>query len=228
MTQKFTVSLYFILTLCQGKMSKSNRTSQSAETGWNPWATNSSRQKVSGKLAPRKKFNQRYIFFPFHKILSPSEGMRKNKRGFFVLKYKPVLNDSKFRLLLARALNYKSHYNIINHKNYNFLNCDWFKNSYFLLILRSGCYRTPCYRTVLMFQPIYHVSVSPTDGNEPTQGQRKTLTRVGFEPTTFEFDHRCSTDWATSSDGSIPLHPILSLPFILKISATRPCVANAT
>ena len=27
-----------------------------------------------------------------------------------------------------------------------------------------------------MFQPIYHVSVSPTDGNGPTQGQRKTLT----------------------------------------------------
>ena len=25
-----------------------------------------------------------------------------------------------------------------------------------------------------MFQPIYHVSVSPTDGNGPTQGQRKT------------------------------------------------------
>ena len=32
-----------------------------------------------------------------------------------------------------------------------------------------------------MFQPIYHVNVSPTDGNGPTQGQRKTLTRVGFE-----------------------------------------------
>ena len=26
-----------------------------------------------------------------------------------------------------------------------------------------------------------HVSVSPTDGNGPTQGQRKTLTRVGIE-----------------------------------------------
>ena len=25
-----------------------------------------------------------------------------------------------------------------------------------------------------MFQPIYHVTVSPTDGNGPTQGQRKT------------------------------------------------------
>ena len=34
------------------------------------------------------------------------------------------------------------------------------------------------YSKVLMFQPIYHVSVSPTDGNGPTQGQRKTLTRV--------------------------------------------------
>ena len=30
-----------------------------------------------------------------------------------------------------------------------------------------------------------HVSVSPTNGNGPTQGQRKTLTRVGIEPTTF-------------------------------------------
>ena len=33
-----------------------------------------------------------------------------------------------------------------------------------------------------------HVSVSPTDGNGPTQGQRKTLTRVGIEPTTFGLD----------------------------------------
>ena len=33
-----------------------------------------------------------------------------------------------------------------------------------------------------------HVSVSPTDGNGPTQGQRKTLTRVGIEPTTFRLD----------------------------------------
>ena len=48
---------------------------------------------------------------------------------------------------------------------------------------------------ILMFGRIHDsVSVSPTDGNGPTQGQRKTLTRVGFEPTTFEFDHRCSTD----------------------------------
>ena len=39
-----------------------------------------------------------------------------------------------------------------------------------------------------------HVSVSPTDGNGPTQGQRETLTRVGIEPTTFGLDHRCSTD----------------------------------
>ena len=39
-----------------------------------------------------------------------------------------------------------------------------------------------------------HVSVSPTDGNVPTQGQRKTLTRVGIEPTTFGLDLRRSTD----------------------------------
>ena len=30
-----------------------------------------------------------------------------------------------------------------------------------------------------------HVSVNPTDGNGPTQGQRQTLTSVGIEPTTF-------------------------------------------
>ena len=42
---------------------------------------------------------------------------------------------------------------------------------------------------------INHVSVSPTDGNGPTQGQRKTLTRVGIEPTTFGLDLRRSTDW---------------------------------
>ena len=47
-----------------------------------------------------------------------------------------------------------------------------------------------------MFQPIYHVSVGPTDGNGPTQGQRKTLNRVGFEPTTFTTIHssyKCCT-----------------------------------
>ena len=45
---------------------------------------------------------------------------------------------------------------------------------------------------MLTFQHIYHVSVSPTDGNGSTQGQRKTLTRVGFEARTFEVDHRLS------------------------------------
>ena len=52
------------------------------------------------------------------------------------------------------------------------------------------------------FLLIDHVSVSPTDGIGSTQGQRKTLTRVGIEPTTFGFDYHCSSDWATRSDGS--------------------------
>ena len=39
-----------------------------------------------------------------------------------------------------------------------------------------------------------HVSVSPTNGNGPTQGQRNTLNRVGIEPTTFGLDLRRSTD----------------------------------
>ena len=47
-----------------------------------------------------------------------------------------------------------------------------------------------------------HVSVSPTDGNGPKQGQRKTLTRVGIEPTAFGLDYRYSTDSVTRSDGS--------------------------
>ena len=50
----------------------------------------------------------------------------------------------------------------------------------------------------------HHVSVSPTNGDGPTQGQRKTLTRVGIEPTTFGLDLCRSTDWATTSDGSRP------------------------
>ena len=38
------------------------------------------------------------------------------------------------------------------------------------------------------------MSIGPTNGNEPTQGQRKTLTKVGIEATTFRLDHRCYTD----------------------------------
>ena len=36
-----------------------------------------------------------FTIVPFYKILSPSEGMRKNKERFVILKYKPVLNDLK-------------------------------------------------------------------------------------------------------------------------------------
>ena len=38
-----------------------------------------------------------FTIFPFYKILSPSEVMRKNKERFFISKYKPVLNDLKLR-----------------------------------------------------------------------------------------------------------------------------------
>ena len=38
-----------------------------------------------------------FTIFPFYKILSPSEGVRKNKERFFILKYKPVLNDLELR-----------------------------------------------------------------------------------------------------------------------------------
>ena len=39
----------------------------------------------------------KFTIFPFHKILSPSEVMRKNKERSFISKYKPVLNDLKLR-----------------------------------------------------------------------------------------------------------------------------------
>ena len=60
-------------------------------------------------------------------------------------------------------------------------------------ILLTG-YSKSC--EVLDFYPIImnHVNISPTDGNGPTQGQRKTLNRVGIEPTTFRLDLRRSTD----------------------------------
>ena len=38
-----------------------------------------------------------FTVFLFYTILSPSQGRRKNKERFFILKYKPVLNDLKLR-----------------------------------------------------------------------------------------------------------------------------------
>jgi len=64
------------------------------------------------------------------------------------------------------------------------------------------------------------VSVNPTYGIGATQGQRKTLTRLQIEPTTFGFDQPCSTDRATRSDGS-------SL-WELKMSSSRQCICSCT
>ena len=36
-----------------------------------------------------------FTIFPFYKILSSMESMRKNKERFFILKFKPALNDLK-------------------------------------------------------------------------------------------------------------------------------------
>ena len=44
------------------------------------------------------RLTPQFTIFPFYKLLSPSEGMRNNKECvFFILKYKPVLNDLKLR-----------------------------------------------------------------------------------------------------------------------------------
>ena len=45
--------------------------------------------------------------------------------------------------------------------------------------------------TMNLLYPIIPSGINPSIGIGPTQGQRKTLTRVGFEPTTFGLDHRC-------------------------------------
>ena len=71
------------------------------------------------------------------------------------------------------------------------------------------------------FLPIDHVSVSPTNGIGLTKGKRKTLTRVGIEPMTFGFDHRCSTDRATRSDGSRSWEMKMSIAWQLICTSTR-------
>ena len=53
---------------------------------------------------------------------------------------------------------------------------------------------------------------------------RKTLTRVGIEATTFGFDHRWSTDWATRSDRGRSWDLKMSSS---NISATRPTFAKS-
>ena len=52
---------------------------------------------------------------------------------------------------------------------------------------------------------VSHVSVIPTNGNGPTQGQRKTLTRVGIEPSTFELDHHLFSCMLISSPHNLNL-----------------------
>lgn len=43
-----------------------------------------------------KGLTPQFTLFPSqYKILSPSEDMGRTKRGFFILKYKPVLNELK-------------------------------------------------------------------------------------------------------------------------------------
>ena len=66
--------------------------------------------------------------------------------------------------------------------------------------------------------PIIPSGINPSIGIGPTQGQRKTLTRVGFEPTTFGLDHRYKARTGAgrgyvrcSTKGQIRLGPSLIL-----------------
>ena len=54
--------------------------------------------ECAGGLTPQ------FTLFLFYKIVSPSESMRKNKERFFILKYKPILNDLKLTLNSSRVL----------------------------------------------------------------------------------------------------------------------------
>ena len=58
------------------------------------------------------------------------------------------------------------------------------------------------YTTVKFSYPIVPSEINPSIGIGPTQGQRKTLTRVGFEPTTFEFFHPTLVSFSLSLCGS--------------------------
>ena len=61
-----------------------------------PLSGNNLQSQQSASI-PAGQETPQFTIFPFYKILSPSEGMRKNKERFFILKYKPVLNDLKLR-----------------------------------------------------------------------------------------------------------------------------------
>ena len=100
------------------------------------------------------------------------------------------------------------------------------------------------YCKVLVFQPIDHVSVSLTHGIGPTQGQRKTLTRVVIKPEGRGFNFHLGQSFPLSLCGPNSIcranaHMVYGLKhqhftlhyitlFVLNTSATRPYVANTT
>ena len=56
-------------------------------------------------------------------------------------------------------------HNVINHKNYNFLTCDWFKQLLFptnslAKLLSDSLYRIACYRTVQQTNQIQSCSLN--------------------------------------------------------------------
>ena len=57
--------------------------------------------------------------------------------------------------------------------------------------------------TVKFLYPIIPSGINPSIGIGPTQGQRKTLTRVGFEPTTFGLDVTSHIPMASSRSGLV-------------------------
>ena len=100
-----------------------------------------------------------FTIFPFYKILSPSEVMRKNKERFFILKYRPLMiwnyaNCSR-ALWITRAITI-----VIIMKITISSIVIGLKNSYFPLIHLPSCYRTVCYRTVRQTNHIQSCSLN--------------------------------------------------------------------
>ena len=60
----------------------------------------------------------------------------------------------------------------------------------------------------------------------PKDREKLSLTRAGIEPTIFGFDHRCSTDWATRSDGSSTLVTVHYVQVTLTISGDKDMNGN--
>ena len=76
---------------------------------------------------------------------------KRSQKGSLVCKCVISVQITDFSVMSLAMIKFSANYPV-NHKNYSFLDCDWFKSSYLPLIhlqkLLSDSYWTVCYRTV--------------------------------------------------------------------------------